>query len=58
MSAQQIAPEDTTSWYRAYWHSELVRLGLGLGVAFLIALALVLYVVVTHPLVEAIRGSR
>lgn len=49
-----IAPADQTSWYRAYW----LKVGLGLGAGFLVLLALLLYAVVTHPIVSALERLR
>ena len=44
-----VAPADQTAWYRAYW----LKVGIGLGVGFTLVLALVLWLVVTRPIVEA-----
>lgn len=49
-----VAPADQTAWYRAYW----LKVGIGLGLGFSVLLVVVLWLVVTRPIVAAIEGLR
>ena len=47
-----VAPEDHTAWYREYW----IRVAIVAGAGFLLGLGLLLYLVVTRPIIKALEA--